>query len=72
MKLLLILGLFLSQSVWATKDIHEGLLRVKAGDKDLRFSGYFDGYYAHDFSNPVNGGDDLEESWNESCGEIGG
>ena len=49
-------------NVWASKDIHEGLLKVRAGEKELRFSGYFDGYYAYDFSNPVDGQEDLETS----------
>jgi hypothetical protein len=55
-------ALLLCGNVWATKDIHDSILRVKAGDKELRFSGYFDGYYAHDFSNPVHGEEDFEVS----------
>ena len=52
--------LFLASSAFATKDVHEGRLKVMAGKKELRFSGYIDGYYAHDFSNPVDGEKDIE------------
>ena len=67
MKLLLVLlTLLLAQTAWATKDIHDSVLKVKAGEKELRFSGYFDGYYAHDFSNPVDSQKDLESTYNDS------
>lgn len=61
-RLLLVSAILMCSNVWATKDIHDSVLKVKAGDKELRFSGYFDGYYAHDFSNPVDGQEDFEES----------
>jgi Putative beta-barrel porin-2, OmpL-like. bbp2 len=60
MKFFLFFFILTAGNVWATKDVHEGVLRVQAGEKELRFSGYFDGYYAYDFSNPENGGEDLE------------
>lgn len=61
-RLLLIFAMLVSGHAWATKDVHEGLLKVKAGEKELRFSGYFDGYYAYDFSNPVDGQRDFDQS----------
>ncbi len=51
----------ISLNAFATKDVHPSLLRVKAGDKQLFFSGYVDGYYAVDFSNPYNGSYDLDQ-----------
>ena len=47
-------------SAYADKDIHPSLLKVNAGNKELRFSGYIDGYYAYDFSNPYDGEKDIE------------
>lgn len=44
----------------ATKDVHPGLLRVEAGEKSLFFSGYVDGYYTFDPSNPYYGSDDFD------------
>jgi hypothetical protein len=49
-----------SNFVWANKDINEGILKIKSGPKEIRFSGYIDGYYAYDFSNPYHGEKDLE------------
>jgi hypothetical protein len=66
-KFLLFFLLITTLSAWATKDDHDGHLKVHSGKKSIRFSGYIDGYYAHDFSNPLDGGHDLEESWEESC-----
>lgn len=43
-----------------TKDVHESVLKVKAGNKEIRFSGYMDGYYAYDFNNPFEGEKDFE------------
>jgi hypothetical protein len=57
----LTLAILLATSVaWADKDIHEGLLKVQAGDKELRFSAYTDGYFAADFNNPIDGEKDLD------------
>jgi hypothetical protein len=59
--LLAIFIVILSRHAMATKDVHPSVLRVKAGDKQLFFSAYVDGYYAYDFSNPYNGSYDLDQ-----------
>lgn len=61
MRFLFLLVLFaLSAPSFATKDVHPGLLKVQAGEKYLFFSGYVDGYYTHDFSNPYYGSRDFD------------
>jgi hypothetical protein len=66
-KLIFAILFIVTSNSWATKDDHDGHLKVISGKKAIRFSGYIDGYYANDFSNPLNGADDLENSWNDSC-----
>lgn len=51
-----------SFTVLATKDVNLGLLKVEAGSKALFFSGYIDGQYTYDFSNPYRGSQDIEET----------
>jgi hypothetical protein len=60
--LLAIFMCLISFHSFATKDVHPGLLRVEAGEKMLFFSGYIDGHYAYDFSDPYNGSNDLEQN----------
>ncbi len=59
-KIVLLVLLLTSLSARADKDLHESQLAVKAGNKELRFSGYFDGYYANDFNNPIDAQKDLD------------
>lgn len=60
MKMAALACLLIAANSWATKDVHPSKLHVKAGEKQLLFSGYIDGYYAHDFSDPFEGEEDIE------------
>ncbi len=59
-RLFFILLLVSSQFVYATKDIQPQSLGLQSGLKGLKFTGYFDGYFGYDFSDPYQGDKDLE------------
>jgi len=56
----ILMMVLISFSVWADKDLETNSLRLKLGGKELHFSGYLDGYYAYDPSNPLKGEQDIE------------
>lgn len=61
LKIFIILILvILSQVSWADKDIHDSTLSIKAGESTLKFSGYFDTYYAYDFARPYGTQKDID------------
>lgn len=55
-----LLVLLATHLAFADKDIHQSILKVSAGKKELRFSAYADGYYAFDPSNPYRGEEDFD------------
>lgn len=60
---IILIFLLISISSYAekTKDMNDGLLKIISGDKEIRFSGYMDSYYAYDLHNPYEGEKDFEQ-----------